>query len=141
MNVFYDDIGSYSINLENLVGKVVYCSSTEDEEVQDYIDNFGEIKMLVTEQDDDYLYGDILSSNEEFEYHLEVKDICHIDRPELLAVRSKYMRTYDRIVIDNIDDLILLLAQQPEYEFKIEYKLLNPELNYYDIEGNLLNEF
>lgn len=141
MNVFYDDIGSYSINLENLVGKVIYCASTEDEEVQDYIDNFGEIKMLVTEQDDDYLYGDILSSNEEFEYHLEVKDICYIDRPRLLTVHSKYMRTYDRIVIDNIDALILLLAQQPEYEFKIEYKLLNPELNYYDIEGNLLEEF
>ena len=60
-------------------GKIIEVHHIDgDDEVNDYIEEHqnsqGTIEVLITNQEDDYLYGELLNG-EIFPYHIELRDI------------------------------------------------------------------
>lgn len=68
----------------NLINKIVEIANSEDEDINNFIEEFTEkhggnsIFIQVTYQEDDMLWGDIVGSDKKFPYHFEIKDICNI---------------------------------------------------------------
>lgn len=62
------------------VGKTVELSWTEDEDLNDFIEEQGgKVIVKVTCQECDNLWGDIVGTDgEELPYHFEIKDICRV---------------------------------------------------------------
>lgn len=66
----------------NYVGKIAEIINTEDEDLNDLIEDFCEkhklnaLFVLVTSQEDDNLWGEIIGTDEPLPYHFEVKDVA-----------------------------------------------------------------
>lgn len=63
------------------VGKVAEIVNTEDEGLNNFIENFCEkyklksLLVLITNQEDDNLWGEIIGTDEPLPYHFEIKDV------------------------------------------------------------------
>ena len=64
------------------VGKIAEIINTEDEDLNNFIEDFCEkhkLKSLfvsITSQEDDNLWGEIIGTDEPLPYHFEIKDVA-----------------------------------------------------------------
>lgn len=82
LGVFYNEDGSKrTINLNDLVGHIVEINPTDDDELANFLDeiknkySLDSVFILVTEQEDDNLWGNLIGLKESLDFHFEVKDI------------------------------------------------------------------
>lgn len=84
LGIFYNEDGSKrTINLNDLVGHIVEISPTDDDELADFLDeiknnySLDSVFILVTEQEEDNLWGDLIGLKDDLDFHFEVKDIIN----------------------------------------------------------------
>lgn len=64
------------------VGKIAEIINTEDEDLNNFIEDFCEkhqlksLFVLIISQEDDNLWGEIIGTNEPLPYHFEIKDVA-----------------------------------------------------------------
>lgn len=78
------EITETDTQIDNYVGRIAEIINTEDEDLNDFIEDFCErhkldsnsLFVLVTDREDDNLWGEIIGSKEELPYHFEIKDVA-----------------------------------------------------------------
>ena len=64
------------------VGRIAEIINTEDEDLNNFIEDFCEkhklksLFVLITNQEDDNLWGEIIGTGEPLPYHFEIKDVA-----------------------------------------------------------------
>ena len=68
--------------VENYIGKIAEIINTEDEDLNNFIEDFYEkhksksLFVSITNQEDDNLWGEIIGTDEPLPYHFEIKDVA-----------------------------------------------------------------